>query len=90
MAKLESKDFIRTSLRLPKALVDEFDEITTRQGLNRSNAVAQLMVRYVNEQRLQERTLDSLSNPDVLIKVINSLDKDKIALLKSLESQNKG
>ena len=89
MPKLESNDFIRTSLRLPKPLVDEFDEITTNQGLNRSNAVAQLMVRYINEQKTQQELIKSLSNPKVLTEVLNNLDPAKLEMLQSLQPLKK-
>ena len=79
-----------TSMRIPRELIREFDEITLKQGLNRSSALSQLMVRYINEYKLQEEILKNLSNPDVMIKVLNGLDKDKLDLLKSLETQNKG
>ena len=89
MPKLQPDGFVRTTIRIPKQVLEDFDSVISRQGINRGNALAILMTRYVNEQTVAQKTLENLSDPDILVKVLNGLDKDKLELLKNISVLNK-
>ena len=89
MPKLQPDGYVRTTIRIPKQILEDFDSVISRQGINRGNALATLMTRYINEQKVAEKTLESLADPDILIKVLNGLDKDKLELIKDISVLNK-